>query len=58
MLVGVYLDPRLSSTTSKSAESGNHGAFVVVHYSQPQFILAQMLRDCRDNVYRITSGWI
>ena len=32
MLVGVYLDPRRSSTTSKSAESGNYEAFVMVLY--------------------------
>ena len=31
-VVGVYLDPRRSSTTSKSTESGNYEAFVVVHY--------------------------
>ena len=30
MLVGVYLDPRQSSTTSKSAESGNYEAYVNV----------------------------
>ena len=38
MLVGVYLDPRRSSTTSKSAEIGNYEAFVVVHYCQLQLI--------------------
>ena len=32
MLVGVYQDPRRSSTTSKSAESGNYEAFVTVFY--------------------------
>ena len=32
MLVGVYLDPRRSSTTSKSAERGNYEAFVMVLY--------------------------
>ena len=32
MLVGLYLDPRRSSTTSKSAESGNYEAFVMVLY--------------------------
>jgi hypothetical protein len=32
MLVGVYLDPRQSSTTSKSAESGKYEAFVMVLY--------------------------
>ena len=30
MLVGVYLDPRRSLTTSKFAESGNYEAFVMV----------------------------
>ena len=32
MLVGVYLDPRQSSTTSKSAENGSYEAFVTVLY--------------------------
>ena len=32
MLVEVYLDPRRSYTTSKSAESGNQEAFVMVLY--------------------------
>ena len=32
MLVGVYLDPRRSSTTTKSEESGNYEAFVMVLY--------------------------
>ena len=32
MLVGVYLDPMRSSTTSKSAESGNYEALVMVLY--------------------------
>ena len=32
MLVGVYIDLRQSSTTSKSAESGNEEAFVIVLY--------------------------
>ena len=32
MLVGVYLDPRRSSTTSKSAESENYEVFVMVLY--------------------------
>ena len=32
MLVGVYLDPRRSSTPSKSAENGNYEAFVMVLY--------------------------
>ena len=32
MLVGVYLDPRRSSTNSKSAESDNYEAFVTVLY--------------------------
>ena len=32
MLVGVYLDPRRSSTNSKSAESGNYEAFGMVLY--------------------------
>ena len=32
MLVGVYLDTRRSSTTSKYAESGNYEAFVMVLY--------------------------
>ena len=32
MLVGVHLDPRRSSTTSKSAESGNYEAIVMVLY--------------------------
>ena len=42
MLVGVYLDPRRSSTTSKSAESGNYEAFVVVLYCQ----LQQKIKEC------------
>ena len=33
MLVGVYLDPRRSFTTSNSAESRNYEAFVMVLYS-------------------------
>ena len=32
MIVGVHLDPRWSSTTSKSAKSGNYEAFVMVFY--------------------------
>ena len=32
MLVGVYLDPSWSYTTSKSVESGNYEAFVMVLY--------------------------
>ena len=32
MLFEVYLDSRWSSTTSKSAESGNYEAFVTVLY--------------------------
>ena len=38
MLVGVYLDPRQASDTSKSAESGNYRAFVVVNYCPLQLI--------------------
>jgi hypothetical protein len=32
MLVRVYLDPRRSSTTPKSAESGNYETFLMVLY--------------------------
>ena len=39
MLVGVYLDPRQSSTTSKSAESGNYEVFVVILYCQLGFTI-------------------
>ena len=35
MLVGVYLDPRPSSTTSQSAESGNYEAFVMRDKTEP-----------------------
>ena len=38
MLAGLYLDPRWSSTTSKSAESGNYEAFVVLHYTVASLI--------------------
>ena len=55
MLVGVYLDPRQSSTTSKSAESGNYEAFVVVHYCQLQLIQPQILTNIQDGVTIITS---
>ena len=41
MLVGIYLDPRQSSTTSKSAESGNYEAFVVVLCCQLQKYMKQ-----------------
>ena len=50
MLGGVYLDPRRSSTTSKSAESGNYEAFVVVHYFQLQLIRPQILYNKQDKV--------
>ena len=45
MLVRVYLDPRLASSTSKSAESGNDEAFVVVHCCWHQIIQPQILTN-------------
>ena len=42
MLVGVYLEPRQASDSSKSAESGNYEAFVVVLYCQ----LQQKIKEC------------
>ena len=42
MLIGAYLDPRRSSTTSKSALIGNYEAFVVMLYCQ----LQQLLKLC------------
>ena len=50
MLVGVYLDPRQSSITSKSKESGNYEAFVVVHFCQLQLIHPQILTNKLDRV--------
>ena len=62
MLVGVYLDPRRSSTTSKYAESGNYEAFVVVHYCQLQLIQPQILtnkqeRETWELSLRKFRGW-
>ena len=48
MLVGVYLDPRRSSTTSKSAES--YEAFVVVLYCQFYLVQPQILTNKQDKV--------
>ena len=45
---GVHLDPRRSSTTSKSAESGNEEAFVVVLYFH--FIDEVMFSKRRDKM--------
>ena len=50
MLIGVYLDPRRSSTTSKSADSGNYEAFFVVHFCQLQLIQPQILTNKLDRV--------
>ena len=50
MLVGAYLDPIQSSTTSKSAESGNYEAFVVFHYCQLQLIQLQIIANIQDRV--------
>ena len=50
MPVGVYLDPRWSSSTSKSAESGNYEAFVVVHFGQLQLFQPQTLTIKLDRV--------
>ena len=46
MLVGIYLDPRRSSTTSESAESGKYEAFVMVLYFN--FINEVMFSKRRD----------
>ena len=50
MFVGVYLDPRRSSTPSKSAESGKYEAFVVVHNCQLQLIQPHILTKKEDRV--------
>ena len=55
MLVGVYIDPRWSSDTSKFAESGSYEAFVVVHYCQLKFIQPQILTNKQDEVTIFTS---
>ena len=39
---GVHLDPRWFSTTSKSEESGNYEAIVVVLYCQVHLIQPQL----------------
>ena len=55
MLVGVYLDPRQSSTTLKPTESGNYKAFVVVHFCQLHLIQPQIITNKQDKVIIITS---
>ena len=55
MLVGVYQDPRRSSDTSKSAEGGNYGAFVVIHYYQLHLIQPKNPTNKQDGVTIITN---
>ena len=50
MLVGVCLDPRRSSTTSKAAESGNYEDFVVVQFCQLHLIQPHILTNKLDRV--------
>ena len=57
MLVGVYQDPRRSSDTSKSAEGGNYGAFIVIHYYQLHLIQPKNPTNKQDGVTIITSFW-
>ena len=52
MLVGVYLDPRRSSTTSKTAESGIYEAFVMVLYCH---FINEVLRKLRGRGYWISN---
>ena len=54
MLVGVYLDPRQSSTTSKSAESRDYEAFVVVLQCQLKLFQLLILTNKQDRVTIIT----
>ena len=56
MLVGVYLDPRRYSMTSKSVENGNYEAFVVVLYCQVHLIQPQILTNKQDIVTITTSS--
>ena len=49
MLVGIYLNHKRSSTNSKSAESGNYEAFVMVFYCH--FINKVMFCKSRDKTY-------
>ena len=58
MLVGVFLDPRRSSSTSKFAESGTYEAFVVVQCSQLQLIQPQIITNKHDRVTFTTSSRI
>ena len=53
-IVGVYQDPRRSSTTS-SANSGNYEASVVVLYCQLYLTQRQIQTNKLDGVITITS---
>ena len=55
MLVGVYLDARLASSTSKSAESKNNEAFVVVHCCWHQIFQHQILTNKHGKIAITTS---
>ena len=60
MLVGVYLDPRQSSDTSKSAKSGNYEAVVLVNICQHQVIQPHILKtqfeiECRCGGHSVTK---
>ena len=50
MFAGVYLDPTWSSTPSKSVESGNYEACVVVLYCQVHLFKPQFLTNKQDRV--------
>ena len=49
------LDPRQAADTSKSAESGNYEAFIVIHRCQLQLMQPQILTYKHDRITITTS---